>query len=380
MSLSIVTFAQLGSKPNLKTPDIKPVIETFAAEKQLKQIVCFYEKDFSFKNTVTVMPRWLSFALRKLGVSRQGSEAVFDTIASFRLRKANVTLIHPPQFPRTIAAAKRKGSIVLGLVVEAHPLLNRQLQSEEGALLKVEVTERHPWMQSVATAIEQSDYLIAPSDFVKKSYVDAGFPEDKIYVAHFDINAEKFKPSSRPKDEIFRVVYVADTQPLKGLHYLLEAWSILNLKNAELVIAGSLSVPEALKERYLKTIHEHPSISWVGHVSNPGEYYEKASAFVFPSLTEGFSRAIMEAQASGLPVITTENAPGLVVDGVNGFIVPIRDATALAQKIEYLYSHRDHAEVMGQTARHMIETKKSFGKAVYDVYQKILTRHGISLS
>ena len=94
----------------------------------------------------------------------------------------------------------------------------------------------------------------------------------------------------------------------------------------------------------------------------------------FPSLTEGFGRVTLEAMACGVPVITTENARGIVEDGKSGFVVPIRDARALGEKIEYLYSNRDAASRMGGEARASVERKEPFGKAVFRVYEEAMRR------
>ena len=95
---------------------------------------------------------------------------------------------------------------------------------------------------------------------------------------------------------------------------------------------------------------------------------------VFASLTEGFGRVTLEAMASGIPVVTTENARGIVEDGKTGFVVPIRDAEAIAEKIQYLYDHRDILKEMGKEARKAVENKKPFGKAVYEIYEEILKK------
>jgi glycosyltransferase involved in cell wall biosynthesis len=65
-------------------------------------------------------------------------------------------------------------------------------------------------------------------------------------------------------------------------------------------------------------------------------HYQWADVFVFPSLCEGSAMVTYEALAAGLPVITTPNAGSVVRDGVDGFIVPIRDAEAIAAKLDLL--------------------------------------------
>jgi glycosyltransferase involved in cell wall biosynthesis len=74
---------------------------------------------------------------------------------------------------------------------------------------------------------------------------------------------------------------------------------------------------------------------------------------VFPTLLDGFGRNLIEAMASGLPVITTPHCagPDLIEDGVTGFIVPIRDADAICDRLAWLYAHPVEAMDMGRRAR-----------------------------
>ena len=81
--------------------------------------------------------------------------------------------------------------------------------------------------------------------------------------------------------------------------------------------------------------------------------------------------------ACGVPVITTENAKGIVEDGETGFIVPIRDPEAIREKIEFLYNNPDVREKMGRKARKAVLEKESFADQVYGIYQEILEREGL---
>jgi glycosyltransferase involved in cell wall biosynthesis len=78
----------------------------------------------------------------------------------------------------------------------------------------------------------------------------------------------------------------------------------------------------------------------------------RASAFVLPSVEDGFAQAPLEAMACGLPPIVTENV-GMsdgITDGTDGFVIPAFDADAIAEKIEALYVDRGLANSMGQAA------------------------------
>ena len=133
-----------------------------------------------------------------------------------------------------------------------------------------------------------------------------------------------------------------------------------------------------LRSRYEERIRHMPSVRQEPSTQDPEDWYRDASVFVFPSLTEGFGRVTLEAMACGIPVITTENASGLVEDGKTGFVVPIRDASALGEKIEYLYNHQDLAKSMGEAAREAVLRKKPFGEAVYEIYEEIRRRSDLA--
>ncbi|MGL5242005.1 MAG: glycosyltransferase, partial [Kluyvera ascorbata] len=106
---------------------------------------------------------------------------------------------------------------------------------------------------------------------------------------------------------------------------------------------GSLSV-ENFKQLKNSGIIELP-----GHVDNVQQWLAKASVFVLPSYREGFPRSTQEAMAMGRAVITSD-VPGCretVVDGVNGFLIPARAPTVLAEKMLHFLNNPDLITVMG---------------------------------
>jgi glycosyltransferase involved in cell wall biosynthesis len=86
--------------------------------------------------------------------------------------------------------------------------------------------------------------------------------------------------------------------------------------------------------------------------SELAEAFRKADVFVFPTLVEGMPLVVIEAMASGLPVITTPNGPGDIVrDGVDGFLVPPRNVDAIAERLEQLRLDPNLRISMGRAAR-----------------------------
>ncbi|MEX0935058.1 MAG: glycosyltransferase family 4 protein [Candidatus Paceibacterota bacterium] len=383
MSLSIITFANLGEKTNHRTAGIVPVINKFSEEGELKQVVCQINKNSQFPGTVSATPTLLRYIVRVFekvfGISlRRVHQTLLDFFASIKLTDADVHLFHAGEsFTRTLRKSKKSRAISVGIATISDLQKNKDIENKEMRLLGIEdyITDAESALRR-CPEYRSFDYIIAYSDFVKASYIAKGFPRDKIYVAYSDIPLPP-TPSFQKSEDTFKVLYVAYTSPRKGLHYLLEAWNKLTLPNLELIVVGGYGrMPDELKERCKKIIKNNPSIRWAGKSKNPSSYYQEASVFAFPSLFEGNPKVVMEAMSYGVPVITTNHAQSIVEDGKSGFVVPIRDVEAFAEKIRFYYENRNVAECMGREGRKAMENKKSFGDMVFEIYQKILAREG----
>jgi len=382
-SLAIVTFADLGRRQNLKTADIQSVIERFAHENILTQVICRMNGGFWFEHTSGAVPTLLHnfiYALARIpGVSfnvRFLEERIFDFFAKRELNKSDFVLFHYDYLaPDTIRKAKQSKAVTIGIAVTASVSFNAKIEEEELGFLGFPIgTDRTPpYTARLASARKEScDYIIACSEFARRTYIEAGFPSNYIFTAELDIDTERFSPSSQKKDDVFRVLYISHTSVIKGLHYLLEAWRGLRLENSELVIVGGYTnLPRALEKRYRDAIAEDDSIRSVAVTKKPEEFYKQASVVVLPSLTEGFGRVSIEAMACGVPVITTENAKGIVEDRVSGFVIPIRDANALKEKIQYFSKNEDARARMGAAARQAALRKPSFAESAYAIYEQI---------
>jgi glycosyltransferase involved in cell wall biosynthesis len=384
MAATVITFANLGTKTNIPSADIAPVLNTLIQHNALDLVICQVHQGFPFRNTVSAVPAPIRFVVRRYETYtrrtlRTITETLFDWFAQWKVRKTDTVIFHGGFFlPRTLRRARALGATTVDLTRTAHPNANATIESAEYARLGIpDVPAPFTAMAKRQQHHNEFDFVVALSEFVKEGYEREGYPTDRIAIAYPDVDLRRFTPRIEDSAEpsTFRLVYAAYTGPLKGLGYLLEAWESLALADAELALVGGYGdMPKALKERYDAIIARNPSITWVGHTLTPEDEYCKSTALVFPSLTEGFGRVTLEAMACGIPVITTENARGIVEDGKSGFVVPIRDSQALAEKIRYLYDHRDEALQMGREARRAVERKKPFGDAVYEIYEDIMQR------
>ena len=220
--------------------------------------------------------------------------------------------------------------------------------------------------------IELADRVIIPSEFVRRTFLEAGVPEHKLRTIPYGIDLEHFRPSAR-RDSVFRVLFVGNIGIQKGVHYLLEAWKRLALPGAELRFIGT--VEEEMKPvlaRY-EGLYVH-----AGHVKHEELHreYGNASLFILPSLQEGSALVTYEAMACGLPSIVSENTGSVVRDGEDGFVIPIRSSDAIAEKLQWMYDHRDEAAGLGSSAEAYVRdfTWDRYATSVVDCYRDLLDR------
>ncbi|MBL4588317.1 glycosyltransferase family 4 protein [Candidatus Babeliales bacterium] len=148
-------------------------------------------------------------------------------------------------------------------------------------------------------------------------------------------------------------------------------------KDAELHIVGPLD--EQMKE-YLKQRKKNETIIWHGGVAHEklASLYQQASLFVLPSLQEGLAMVLIEAMASGLPLLATNRtgAEDIIIDAQQGFIIDSSNSNLLAEKIAWGFENQDELFEMGQKGA--IQAKKYtwdlYGDAVTKKYEEILNQ------
>ncbi len=106
-------------------------------------------------------------------------------------------------------------------------------------------------------------------------------------------------------------------------------------------------------------------------------YLAKSDVYVFPSLAEGCAKSGMEAMAAGLCVVATEESGLPIVDGENGYIVPGKNAIAVAERLAWLYAHRSEIDRTGENAEKLVAEKyqwQCYAENVKTVYDELLLK------
>ncbi len=271
---------------------------------------------------------------------------------------------------RSIRRAKALGMLVVVQWASAHPLWRARLLREEYARWGLRFRLPRAGLRRSLTEMEAADYVLIPSEFVRRSFLEQGFPERRLLWIPFGVDTDRFRPSDVGGPRPFRALFIGQVGVRKGVPYLLEAWRRLGWRDAELWIVGRPSVEFArLGGRY----KELSGVRWKGYVSDPVALYQQADVFVFPTIEEGSALVTYEAMACGLPVVTTPNAGSVVRDGVEGLIVPIRDVDALAVALDQLRADERLRREMGKAARARVEryTWDRHGDVLAGTYRRI---------
>ncbi len=194
----------------------------------------------------------------------------------------------------------------------------------------------------------EAEHILVPSDFVRDTLLEQGVDPARISFLPYGVDVERFRPAWTPDPHgRFRILYVGNVGQKKGIKYLLEAVKRLGRSDITLTLVGRLVGSGAGLAPYRSLFRHLPHVPYL----QVHEMFRNADLFIYPSLHEGSAFANLEAMAAGLPVITTHNAGSVVRDGMDGFIVPIRDSDAIAAGIEQLRKDPDKRAAMARSAR-----------------------------
>lgn len=237
-------------------------------------------------------------------------------------------------------------------VVNSHVLNQDAILREEHMIAKVPY--QGIYHREIATRLEEyeeADWILCPSEFVRRSFLERGFDPSRMVKNPFGFE----RPGVvRPRieqgdDSVFRILYVGSISVRKGLRYLIEAFRQLRHPRKELVLVGPVS-----RSTGLDSLGVPAGVTFTGVLKGDelAAAYSSASVFVLPAVEEGLALVMAEALSFGLPVIATYNtgAEDLFEDGVEGFIVPIRQPLAICERLEWLADNPERRAAMADAA------------------------------
>lgn len=257
--------------------------------------------------------------------------------------------------------------IFMKSIYEKDMEINKQFASKLKSEIGFWIEEKEQYY--FAEEMMFSQYIIAPSKFVKKSYIETGFDFRNIIVCPYGVDLSEFPYQERnikKENEIIKFVFVGGTKQLKGISYLLEAFSKIHPEKAELTIVGNLNISKELMHENL----EHVKFTGLVLHHQVSQILRDMDVLIFPSLGEGMSLSILEAMSCGVPVICTENSGtnDFIEEGVNGFVIPIQDSGEIIKKVNWFIENRSMIPSMAESAN---RTTKNYN---WNNYNNCITR------
>jgi len=220
-----------------------------------------------------------------------------------------------------------------------------------------------------------SDRVLAVSEEVKRFCVDADrIDPKKVSVVYNGVDLKHIaaeNSSGNPfadadwANATHIIACVANIRRVKGIDVLIRTAQRVcrELPNAVFAVAGSL-YERAYSEEVQAMIHSlglEKNIKLLGFVDDPLPLLKMSDAFCLLSRSEGFSNALLEAMACGVPSVVTRvgGNPEAITDGENGFLVPVEDDATAAEKLLMLLRHPEQRARIGENGRYSVQTRFS---------------------
>jgi glycosyltransferase involved in cell wall biosynthesis len=312
-------------------------------------------------------------------------KVAFDSYVARRLEPCDVFVGLSGSALRSGIRAQRLGAAYVCDRGSSHIRAQDQLLREEHALWGIPFSGVNPRVIELEEReYAQSDLITLPSHFAVRTFTEAGISPHKLRRVPYGVDLQKFSPGQPPDPARFDVLFVGGLSLRKGIPYLIRAFRKVTHARKSLTFVGS-APPEFIG--FLKARGEwDDGISVVGSIPQAQlkAYMSRSHVMVLPSVEDGFGMVLAQAMACGCPVIGTRNTGTedvLSGDGVEGFIVPIRDPDALADRLQAL---ADDSTLRARLSRAALKRVKDlggwsdYGRLALSAYEEVSTFGGRS--
>jgi colanic acid/amylovoran biosynthesis glycosyltransferase len=235
------------------------------------------------------------------------------------------------------------------------------------------------------TLCRQGNLFTANTNFTADRAAAMGCPRDRIVKLPVGVRLgpDQFRPRTLGHGEVVTILTVARLVEKKGLEYGIRAVALLKAAHPSVRywIAGDGELRPPL-ESLIRELGLEAQVTLLGFqtMAQVAELYRSSHLFLLPSVTaangdmEGQGLVLQEAQAAGLPVVSTRHngIPEGVRDGETCFLVPERDPAALAERLSYLVEHPEVWPAMGRAGRALVEAEfdmESLNDRLVDIYR-----------
>jgi len=284
-------------------------------------------------------------------LGQQRALELHDRIVARRLRKlaGAVDVVHawPSGALETLRTARELGVPTVLERPNAHTARAFAIVRAEEERLGVSLPRGHEHsFDERALRREEAEYsladrLLCPSPFVETTFLEEGFPGEKLACHAYGFDETVFFPDAGPRDPArpFTAIFVGDNALRKGLHHALEAWRRSSASaRGRFLVAGSLLPGYATRIRELL---DQPGVEVLGRRSDVPELYRMSDVLCLPTLEEGSPLACLEAIGSGCVPVVSEVCAGVCRHGENALLHAPGDVEALAADLTRLDRDRE---------------------------------------
>jgi glycosyltransferase involved in cell wall biosynthesis len=306
-----------------------------------------------------------------------------DRLVARRLRSlaGEIDVVHawPLGARETLRAARALGIPTVLERPNAHTAYAFAAVRRECERLGVELPPDHEHAYNAATLAKEedeyalADWLLCPSEFVLRTFLDRGFPRGKLLRHRYGYDETIFFPAAVPErpERPFTMVFVGAAAVRKGLHFALEAW--LNSPASE---DGVFRIAGEILPGYgdlLAPMLAHPSVEALGHRDDVPALLRASDVFVLPTIEEGMALAAVEAIGSGCVPVVSDACTDACRHLENALVHEVGDVTTLTSHITLLYRDR---EVLARLRAGVLATAPELtwakaGVRLNDVYREV---------
>jgi starch synthase len=298
---------------------------------------------------------------------------LFDYFASRSIPKSRVVHFVSSIGLITAQRSKKWGATTICDSRQEHPHFQSEILNEEAKRfgLPAPCIPNLSYQDKMLKEFELADHIVVPSQHARRTFLERGFDAQKVHILNYGVEGQLFHPV-RNNDGVFRVLYTGQITYRKGIQYLLEAFDKLKLKNAELVLVGRID--PAFQPVLARFEGKFTHIDKLARVDLLKQY-GRSSVYALPSLADAYPLTVLEALASGLPTIISENTGSvdIVRDGEHGFVVPIRDVEAIEKALLACYESPELLARMSQNAAALgrEQTWERYGSSAIALYRRL---------
>ena len=234
------------------------------------------------------------------------------------------------------------------VIIQGYNFLNIPINKTDYTSLRYGITE-----------MNDLDHIMGCSQQVKDSYLNVGYPEDKVSFLYLGVDTDYFYPEHIP-DETFRILFLGFNWFRKGFMYAATMFANLNPGNGKVHFTAKTNIQLQM-----------PNTTFIPGIEDTIKpLYDKADLLFLPTIEEGCVQVVLEAASCGVPCLTTKAAGSseLIKHGVDGYVYP--DAASCAEALQSVYDNRDKLSSMGKLAHEKMQQhdwkdyRKQFAKWV----------------